>query len=320
LRSLTLLSLSLLALPIHAQTYSDDFSGYPNGPLMPGSGWTAQSGAFQVQNGRLSATSGSTWAYITKDGYQPTDCVLDGTFYFNAASGVQFAGLTARYTPSGLVMTKIQNNGGTPDFDRCFAYNQPGSAVYGDIVGGTQVAHCRMIVLDGQFSMQVDSDLDGLFDNLTITQTATFFGAGGIGMNGFQTSEMDDFEFFNAVLQPAPAASPRIGTSYALELDSTTPIVPYIGMLSGGNAGFPLGDGREIPLSLDGLLTSSIGAPALGFAGLTDAAGDVATALPIPAIPSIVGVRLYTSFVTIDGVSALGIGNISNEHGFVIQP
>ncbi|MBK8976714.1 MAG: hypothetical protein IPM29_12415 [Planctomycetes bacterium] len=322
MRTLSLLAASVLVAPLCGQVFTDDFNSYPNGPLLAGSGWTPQTGTFQVQSGRLSATSGGVWAYITKDGFTPTDCVLDGTFYYSTASAVQFAGLTARFTSAtaGLLMTKIQNNGGTADFDRCFAYNRPGSSTYGDIPGGTLMAQCRMIVLDGSFYMEVDSDMDGLFDNLTITNTAAFLTAGGIGMNGYQTSEMDDFEFFDAVLMPAPGAVPQIGTSYTLELDSTTPNLPYLGILSGGNSGLPLGDGRKIPLTPDAVFLATAGAGSIGLAGLTDAGGDATTAIPIPAIPALVGVRLYAGFITIDGVSWLGIGNISNEHGFVIQP
>src|SRR5690606_14751586 len=72
------LALFLVA-PLAAQQYVDDFS-YPNGPGVPG--WTQQRGNWQIQNGRMSVTSGATWAYITKDGLMAQDCVLDGEFFF----------------------------------------------------------------------------------------------------------------------------------------------------------------------------------------------------------------------------------------------
>ena len=127
MRTLPALALTAaLAAPLSAQAFSESFS-YPDGNTVPG--WTQNRGTFALTNGRLAATSGGVWAYITKDGIQSTDCVLDGTFFFNANSTVQFAGLASRHTGTagddGMLMTKIQNNGGTADLDRAQAGQRP---------------------------------------------------------------------------------------------------------------------------------------------------------------------------------------------------
>ncbi len=321
MRTLHAITLSALIAPLSAQAFSESFS-YPDGPTVPG--WTQNRGTFAISNGRLAATSGSTWAYITKDGIQSTNCVLDGTFFFNANSGVQFAGLASRHTGTanddGLLMTKIQNNGGAADLDRCFAYERPGSANSVDIPGGTQAAFCRMVTLGTDFWMEIDADMDGLYELQISPRTATqIFAAGLVGMCGYQTTEMDDFEYFDAVLVPQAGAIPQIGTSYGLRIASTTPNVPFLAGLSLGNAGVPLGDGRKIPLSMDALLLTSIGNPGLGLTGLTDANGDATTAVPLPNDSSLVGLRLYAGAFTFDGNRPLQIGDITNEHGFVIQ-
>ena len=86
-----------------------------------------------------------------------------------------------------------------------------------------------------------------------------------------------------------------------------------------GNAGVPLGDGRKVPLSLDALLITSLGNPGLGLTGLTDANGDATTAILLPNDSALIGLRLYAGAFTFDASRPLQIGDITNEHGFVIQ-
>ena len=310
-------ALTALVAPLAAQTDRDDFN-YPNGTVIPG--WTQQRGVWQVINGRIATTSGATWSYITKDGIVARNCVLDGDFYF-VGSGVQFAGLTARHQggnqDANLLMVKIQNNGGANDFDRIFGYERPGASLFADIPGGVLQATCRMITLDGQFWMEVDTDLDGIFDlSLPPLSIATMTSSGLVGMNGFQTSEMDNFEFFDAVLVPLPAVLPRIGTTYVLQLDTPSPQVPWVGMLSLGNYGIPLDAPRGLPLSLDPLFTASL---SVGLSGATDGAGKATLNIPIPNNTFLVGLDVFAGAVTIDLTKPFAIGHIANESHFKIQ-
>lgn len=305
-----------------AQVFRDDFN-YPNGPTIPG--WTQQRGTWQVNNGRLSATSGSTWAYITADGLSATRSVLDGRFFF-VGTGVQFAGLTSRH-PGGnvdanLLMVKIQNNGAAADFDRVFVYerNVALGTFFVDIPGGTTDAFCRMITLDGEFWMETDADRDGVYELVTprrpITQALT---GTLVGMNGFQTSEMDDFEFFDAVLTPQPGATARVGQNYDLVLSTPALNTVWFGLIALGNGGFPLG-ARRIPVDPDFLAEGTFGNPAFGLIGATDATGNAAVSIPVPPLPAIIGLRCFVSAVTGDQAQPFGVGHISNEQAFVIQP
>lgn len=321
MRSLTLASLAFLPAVLPAQAFLDSFN-YPNGNTIPG--WTQQNGTWQVQNGRISATSGSTWAYITADGISATRSVIDGEFFF-VGSGIQFAGLTSRHpgTPgdTNLLMVKIQNNGGAADFDRVFSYERGVSGnTFADIPGGTLSAYCRMITLDNEFWIETDADKDGIYElvlprrPISQPRTGTL-----VGMNGFQTSEMDNFEFFDAVLLPQPGATPRIGTTYGLDLHTTAQFTPWLGMLALGNSGFAIGN-RAIPVSPDFLATGTFANGSFGMVGLTDGAGSSTVSIPIPPFASLVGVRIFASTFTIDGTMPFGVGQISNEHGFVLAP
>lgn len=316
-------SFLLLAVTVSAQVYSDTFT-YPNGAIVPG--WTQQRGTWQVQNGRLSATSGSTWAYITNDNLSATRCVIDGEFFF-VGTGVQFAGLTAHH-PGGnldtnLLMVKIQNNGGVADFDRIFSYERPVAlgTYYVDIPGGTVAAYCRMVVLGTEFWMETDADRDGDYELLLPPRPITTALAGTlVGMNGFQTSEMDNFEFFDAVLVPQPGAEAHIGLNYDLRLATPAPNTLWFGLIGLGNQGFDVGNGRMIPISPDFLAIGTFGNPNFGLIGVTDANGDATLAIPVPPMPALVGLRCFVGAVTHDPAQPFGIGHISNEQAFFIVP
>lgn len=320
MRLVSCAALALLVSPVASQVDRDDFS-YPNGAVVPN--WTVRNGAWQVQSGRLSATSGAVWAYITKDGISARNSVLDGDFYFVGA-GTQFAGLTSRHYggagDTNLLMVKIQNNGGVADFDRVFAYERPLAlgTFFADIPGGTVAATCRMVTLDGEFWMEVDANQDGIYEQALPRRPITgLLAAGEVGMNGFVTSEMDNFEYFDAVLVPTVGSVPRIGTRYSLDLDTPSPTVPWLGFLALGNAGFPIDVPRRIPLSLDALFTASLG---LGIAGVTDGSGKATMTIPLPNNASLVGLDVFAGAVTIDRSRPFAIGHIANESHFEIQP
>lgn len=316
----TLAAIGLLAAALSAQAYRDHFN-YPNGTVVPG--WTQQRGAWQVLNGRLSATSGATWAYITKDNLSARRCVLDGEFFFTG-TGIQFGGLTTLH-PGGsldndLLMVKIQNNGGAADFDRVYSYERVvGSAVYADIPGGTLAAYCRMVTLGNEFWIETDANRDGLYE-LVLPPRAIMNAHNGtlVGMNAYQTTEMDNFEFFDAVLTPQPGAVPRVGQNYGLRLATPSPNAAWIGMLALGNQAWALGN-RAVPVSPDFLAVATIADPGFGMVGMTDANGDSTMTIPIPPMPFLVGWRVYACALTLDSTQPFGVGNISNEQGFVIQ-
>jgi hypothetical protein len=284
MRMHSLAALALLAPALTAQTILDDFA-YPDGPVVPN--WTPQRGAWQVRGGRLAVTTGNTWAYITRDGIVAADSVLEAQFLV-VRRGIQFGGLAARH-PGGdiddnLLIAKVQNNGADA-FDRIYAYER-GQALgtyFRDLVSPTANVRARMITLDAEMWLECDTDQDGLFDLvLPRRPLVSVFGARLLGLAAFAASQfaatqIDSFRYFDSVLVPRPLSTPRIGTTYSLVLDTPTANVPWLGLLSLGKAGIPLGT-RAVPLTLDDLL---IAAPmAAAAAGLWYARKCSAPALP----------------------------------------
>ena len=315
-------ALSLILSPLAAQQFIETFP--IDGPTVPG--WTVQNGAWQVLGGRLSETSGGTWAYVTKDGLAAQNCVLDGEFFYSTTSTIQFGGLSARYAGPGdtnTLMCKIQNNGGVADFDRVFLYERSGAGgnTYIDLVPGTLAAYCRMFVLNNEFWMEIDGDQDGIFEFATPRRVATTILASGLlGMNAYQSTEMDNFEYHDAVLVPVANSLPQIGTNYDLDLH-VNPNDLWLGALSAGNAGIPFFvEPRAIPLTADGIFFATLGSAGLGLAGVADPAGLATISIPIPNNRVLVGFTLFTSAFTIDGQRVYGVGGISNEQAFTIQP
>ncbi|MBI1972961.1 alpha/beta fold hydrolase, partial [Candidatus Woesearchaeota archaeon] len=102
--------------------------------------------------------------------------------------------------------------------------------------------------------------------------------------------------------------------------------VPYVVALSLGNAGIPLGDGRVIPLSYDGIFEISLYYPlVLGLAasqGVLDDEGKATATWTIPNIPLLVGLPFHVGFVTLDTTQQFPglIYSISAEEPIVIQP
>ncbi|MHC4919236.1 MAG: hypothetical protein ACYTKC_06535, partial [Planctomycetota bacterium] len=264
----------------------------------------------------------SAWSYITLNSpaLKPINSVLEGDFFF-VGSGVQFGGLTSRYTGPGdsnTLMCKIQNNTGAPDFDRCFIYERSVTGnTWADLVKvGILQARVRMFTVDKQCWMTVDWDQDGVDDKTIGPRAVTrALGAGFIGMNAFRTTEMDNFKYYNAILQPAANSTPKIGTTFQMEMrtDATT-ITPFICAFSLGNKGFPIGPtagspNSWIPLTADPVFNASIGiASSVGLAGITDLNGLAKPALRnIPNDKNLVGVVIYIAGVT------TGFRHISND-------
>ncbi len=320
LRITTAACLTALVSGLSAQEFTDTFT-VPSTSGAPG--WTVGTGVWKVAGGRLQTDGGRTWSYITKDGYKPLNCVIDLEAFYTP-SGVQFAGLTARYASgSSTLMCKIQenttNNGN--NFDRSFIYERGGAGSAGTLWADltTMVATSaiiRMIVCGDQVWMKHDFDKDGTFDQVIGPQTVLIVkSAGGVGANAYATSQIDNWEYHSAVLKPQTSAVPKIGTTFKLDLvTQATTVTPWRMAMSGGNAGFSLGGGRGIPLTLDAIFDLSLAVGgALGLGGVTDSSGVAAPGLIIPNFPALVGVTLFAAAITADGSRPMGIGDISNE-------
>jgi hypothetical protein len=179
-----------------------------------------------------------------------------------------------------------------------------------------------MVVLDNEFWVEADGNQDGEYEVVVpprpITQPAPLGTL--VGMNGFSTSEMDNFEFFDAVLLTQPGAVARVGLNFDLRLATPAPNTPWLGLIGLGNQGFDVGNGRRIPISPDFLAVATFGNASVGMIGVTDANGDASPSIPVPPLPALAGMRLFVGATTLDPAQPFAIGNISNELAFTIQP
>jgi hypothetical protein len=291
----------------------------------PRSGAICQRGTWEVVNGRVSSSTGASWAYLTKDGISARNCVID--VHIKAQGfGTQFGGLTSRH-PGGdgdtnLLIGKLQRHASTTALDRLFVYERPLALgeYFRDIGTPPRQARCRLITLDAEVWMECDTDQDGVFDvTLPRRPLTQVLGSGLVGVAGFALTSMDDFAYFDAVLVPVAGPDARVGTTFPLRLSTPSPNVPFLGLLSFGNAGIPLAE-RAVRLTLDEMLTTSLGsAVALGLVGLTDSAGYATPGVVIPNVLNLVGFRLFVAAVTIDPLQPFAIGHISNEQFFRIR-
>jgi hypothetical protein len=243
--------------------------------------------------------------------------------YFPATPTLCFGGPTARHAGGsgmvGQIMAKVQ---GSSNFNVFYMYEQPGTAVSATIAPATLAATMRMIVRGRTAWTMVDTNMDGIFDTTTLQRVfaaATTKDRGLAGIDAYNTTELDNFKLYDAVLQEDPTTLPKIGTIYKMsftaELVNSAP-TPWIVALSLGKAGIPVLNGRQLPLTLDALFNASLG---FGLSGLLQAsAPDGTAALALPNDPALVGLRVFAAGVTLDGTKPLAIGAISNDHTFVI--
>ncbi|MBN2490676.1 MAG: hypothetical protein JXQ29_07495 [Planctomycetes bacterium] len=130
----------------------------------------------------------------------------------------------------------------------------------------------------------------------------------------------DYFEHF-PLASLASTATPRIGTTYPLDLSAVTEGGKIYGTAltaSGLMPVFKIGR-RYIPLTPDHVfvatVTNQLPGIFVGFQGVLSASGAGQAKIALPAIPGLVGVKIDACFVTYD---AAGVRTISNPWGFTI--
>jgi len=315
LRFATAVCMTTFLAGLPAQQFIDTF---PNNSSGPPPGWTVQAGKWSIYNGHLVTDGDASWGFITKDGYNPVNCVIDfEAVYYDA--GLQFAGAAVRFTnPTTVIVGKVQENSVvTKDFDRMFISERGGTAksTYKDLKKPV-VSSCilRTIVLDDTVTLQCDLDKNGVFDQTIEKQLTKIKGGGLIGASTFGYSEIDNYEFHDAVLVPAKDANPKVGTTYKMELATTSANKPWLAILSTGNTtGIALGE-RALPVDLDELVYLSLEfSGVLGLSGLTDTNGRAKPGLVIPNWPELIGANVFACAFTVDPTKPFGVDNISNE-------
>jgi hypothetical protein len=324
----SLSALGLLASALTAQTVIVDFN-FPDGPVPPAAGLTAQSGTWAIRNG-AAVQSATLWGYLTVNGVSAFNGVVEADCKWSA-TGVQFGGVAMRHagTPTDdAVMSKIQSNSSTMlGFDTAWCYERPGTAVARTgIAPPLTNVRVRMVLLGSNATMSVDTDRNGTFDMLVGTKALTahtmpnLVGVTGYAQSGGGQVEIDNFAFFDAVLVQQAGSLPKVGTSYKMDLHTpATAITPYIGIASLGVGPILLGN-RGIPLSADPLLLLSLQlGGVLGLVGTTNSSGLGAPSFAIPNMPALIGLDVFAAAFTVNPSMPFGIGHISNSHWFKIE-
>ncbi|MBN2193422.1 MAG: SBBP repeat-containing protein [Polyangiaceae bacterium] len=133
----------------------------------------------------------------------------------------------------------------------------------------------------------------------------------------------DGFVAKVALMLLVASGRPGIGAKVNLELtasDSTG--LTYLVGSSLGTGPIPI-DQRQIELSPDNLLVASVGGylPSVfrGYMGVIAATGTATATIQIPNAPALVGVRIYSAFVTLKPSAPSGVQSISNTVDFTIE-
>jgi hypothetical protein len=107
---------------------------------------------------------------------------------------------------------------------------------------------------------------------------------------------------------------PAIGTTPNLSISAVSGAnKAYLCALALGTApGIPLADGRIIPLNFDDLLNLTIqpGNPFMNGSGMFSINPTAMIPVSIPLFPPLVGATVYASFVVIDPLNPVGVGDI----------
>ncbi|HET6203388.1 MAG TPA: kelch repeat-containing protein [Planctomycetota bacterium] len=144
------------------------------------------------------------------------------------------------------------------------------------------------------------------------------YGAFGNGWSSLN----DTWRYHHAALSGTPLnPAPGAAVSYLLSLPSDAGL-PYAAAisLSGTCPGFPLPDGRVVPLNFDAFTSLSISGafPTIfqGFAGTLTGGGFALLTLSIPPIPALSGTVISAAAVSVNGAA---VGSLTNAVTVVVQ-
>lgn len=200
-----------------AQIFCDDFN---RGNSTNVTGWTEQSGDWQISNNMLQTPGVDVWEYITADGTAQTDGCITVRAKYNSQAQIKFVGAVARYTASNSnIMFKIQDNSSSGYWDSYFLRT---NGIFGSIdlflTGqdyGTD-ATIQMEYTGSNVTVRIDTNNDGTWDH-TNSGTVGNTTAGLCGISGFNAAFADDFCCGNdCEIEPVPLTS--IGLYFALGL------------------------------------------------------------------------------------------------------
>jgi len=226
-KNILLISLCFcMTLFAQAQTVCDDFN-IANTSVIPG--WTEHQGDWTIDNNRLKTPPTAAWQFITMNGSTLADGCVTARAIYGTPSQTKFVGVVGRYVSDmSYVMLKIQDNGSSGYWDRCFiTYND--NNVH-DFSGNFGTDAIIQLEFSGTTLIaRVDVDQNGVWDYVeTVNVAATSSGLSGIG--AYNNAFADDFCYSTACCDLPGAAGTITGTASVCQQQSSVAYnVPVIG-------------------------------------------------------------------------------------------
>lgn len=182
-------------------TNCDDFN-VPNSTTV--SGWTEQSGDWQIFNNTLQTPGNSSWEYITFDGSAQADGCITARATYTGTADTRFVGIHGRYASSITnILFKIQDNGGVGYWNSYWIYVDDNLIKYDDtgVNFGTD-AIIQMEYSGTSVTVRIDVDRDGTWD-YTDAATVTNTTSGLCGVVAYNTAFADDFCWGDTCMSPS---------------------------------------------------------------------------------------------------------------------
>ena len=188
---------------------------------------------------------------------------------------------------------------------------------------GTALVYCGYIggaAGDGGIGIAVDGAGNAYVTGCTGSNEKTF--PVTVGPDVTHNGGNDAFVAKVALTLLQGGGNPGPGGTVALTLTATDDTgLPYLLGSSFGPGPFWIGN-RQVGLSPDDLLVVSVNGywPWIfsGYQGLIGTNGHAKAIINIPNIPALIGLRIYSAFVTLSPSAPLGIKSISNTFSITI--
>lgn len=279
-------------------------------------GWTLDRGAWTATGMAAHAEGTSTWQYATRPDHVYQNCAVECEAS-HPGGGLAFAGVALRVNdPAGstlgrdLIMVKLQGSAGFTDM-WLYSFTASGgsqSSLY-RVTNGSMSGRVRLSAIGSEVLAQWDTDLDGTWDHVLSYTTNVAVKAGPVGIDGYRAGIIDNFKVFNAaIMLNATSPMPNPGSTVLYDIGGQ-PGDFYQGAVALGNIGFPLGNGRVLPLTADDLFLVSARNLLGNMAGVLDAAGTGTLGFSIPNLPQLTGLPYCTAFVTYNNTGLTGVSN-----------
>jgi hypothetical protein len=170
-------------------TFCDNFN-VPNTSTV--TGWTEQSGNWQIFNNMLKTPGNTTWEYVTVDGSSQADGCITGRAIYEGPGRPKFVGLVARYNnESSRILFKIQDQSSGGNWNSWWIYTPSGALSSTGLNLGTD-AIIQLEYAGTNITVRIDVDRDGTWDN-TSSYTTSYTSAGLCGVGAYDNAYLDDY-------------------------------------------------------------------------------------------------------------------------------